>query len=216
MYQDVELLKRCLAGEDSAWEGLVRTHTRRVYNLCYRFTGRTSEAEDLTQETFIRVYDKLKTFRGEASLSTWIYRIATNVSLDHFRRNDAHQTKTTQSLEEAEFGREWVDESTPSLDHQVAQSEMSDCVQGFIQRLPLSYRTVVVLHDLQGLKVQEIADVLDCSLDRVKIRLHRARNKLRGALNSGCDLAYDERNVLVCEPDAPSDLPQTIIMRNEA
>ena len=83
-----------------------------------------------------------------------------------------------------------------------AQSEMSDCVQGFIGRLPATYRTVLVLHDLQGLKNREIAEVLDCSLDTVKIRLHRARKKLRASLNVGCDFAHDERNVFVCEPKA--------------
>jgi len=78
---------------------------------------------------------------------------------------------------------------------------MSDCMQKFVQHLPLPYRTVLVLHDLQGLRTQEIADVLECSLDTVKIRLHRARVKLRASLQAGCDLDHDERNVLVCEPN---------------
>jgi RNA polymerase sigma-70 factor (ECF subfamily) len=84
----------------------------------------------------------------------------------------------------------------------VACAEMSACVQAFIHRLPPDYRTVLVLRDLQGLKNREVAAVLDCSLATVKMRLHRARAKLRAALKAGCDFDYDERNVLVCEPKA--------------
>jgi RNA polymerase sigma-70 factor (ECF subfamily) len=177
---------------------------RPIYHYLLGVTQNHADAEDLTQETFIRVNDKLKTFRREASLKTWIYRIATNVSIDHFRSRVCRQTNATQSFEEVEFDRESVDNNVPSPDHQVAQSEMSDCVQGFIQRLPLSYRTVLLLHDRQGLKVQDIAVILDCSPDTVKIRLHRARNKLRESLDAGCDLAHDERNELVCERNLSS------------
>ncbi len=158
---------------------------RPIYNYLLRMTQNHAEAEDLTQETFVRVHRSLSSFRGEASLSTWLYRIATNASLDHFRRRATRQAKAALSLEETQVA---------------AQSEMSDCVQGFIWRLPPAYRTVLVLHDLQGLKNREIADVLDCSLHTVKIRLHRARKKLRATLDAGCDFAHDERNVFVCEP----------------
>ncbi len=178
-------------------------YQRPIYNYLLRMTQNQAEAEDLTQETFIRVHRGLPNFRGEASLSTWIYRIATNVSLDHFRRNVTRQAKAALSLEEMESDREWlVDETSSSPEQLAAQSEMSACVQRFIQRLPPDYRTVLVLHDLQNLKNREVADVLDLSLSTVKIRVHRARNKLRAALNAGCDFAHDERNVFVCEPRA--------------
>lgn len=180
---------------------IFREFERPIYNYLLGLTQNQADAEDLTQETFIRVYDKLGTFRGEASLSTWVYRVATNASIDHFRSRAHRQAKVTQSLEEPQFQREWVDNNMPAPDHQFSQSQMSDCVQGFIQCLPLSYRTVVLLHDLQGLKVQEISDILNLPLATVKIRVHRARNKLRASLNAGCDLAHDEGNVLVCEPN---------------
>ncbi len=172
-----------------------------IYNYLLHLTQNQAEAEDLAQETFIRVHDRLKTFRGESSLRTWIYRIANNVAIDHFRSRAARQDKANQSFEEDFEGERGVT-TAPSPEHQVAQSEMSDCVQGHIQRLPLPYRTVLLLHDVQGLKTQDIAEVLDCSLDTVKIRLHRARNKLRQSLDAGCDLNHDESNVLVCEPNA--------------
>lgn len=170
-----------------------------IYNYLLRMTQNQTEAEDLTQETFVRAHRNLSTFRGEASLSTWLYRIATNVSLDHFRRRTTRQNRTALPLEKIELYEDR--DSVPSSPEQLAAcSEMSACVQAFIQRLPPSYRTVLVLKDLQGLKNCEIAEVLDCSLTTVKIRLHRARTKLREALNAGCNFTHDERNVFVCEP----------------
>jgi len=181
-------------------------YQRPIYNYLLRMTQNQAEAEDLTQETFIRVDRSLPTFRGDASLSTWIYRIATNVSLDHFRRSTTSQAKAALSLEETQSEGEWVVDEKASTPEQVAaRSEMSDCVQSFVQRLPPSYRTVLVLHDLQGLKNHEIATVLECSLSTVKIRLHRARKKLRASLNAGCNFAHDERNVFVCEPKAENE-----------
>jgi RNA polymerase sigma-70 factor (ECF subfamily) len=175
-------------------------YERPIYNYLLRMTQNQAEAEDLTQETFIRVHRSLPDFRGKSSLSTWLYRIATNVSVDHFWRRATQQAKVTLPLEEAKPEGEWADESPAPPEQQAVQSEMSACVEKFIQRLPASYRTVLVLHDLQGLKNREIAEILDISLSTVKIRLHRARNKLRESLDAGCDTTHDERNVLVCEP----------------
>ncbi len=181
-------------------------HQRPIYNYLLRMTQNQTEAEDLTQETFIRVHRNLPSFRGEASLSTWLYRIATNVSFDHFRRNSTRQDKGALSFEETDLDGKWaIDETISTAEQLAAQSEMSTCVEGFIQRLPPTYRAALVLHDLQGLKNREIVEVLDCSLSTVKIRLHRARKKLRAALNVGCDFAHDERNIFVCEPKKESE-----------
>lgn len=137
-----------------------------IYNYLLRMTQNQAEAEDLTQETFIRVHRSLATFRGEASLSTWLYRIATNVSFDYFRRKSTRQAKVPLSFEETDLDQKWgTDEITSSPEELAAhQSEMSACVEEFIQRLPPTYRAVLVMHDSQGLKNREIADVLDCSL----------------------------------------------------
>ncbi len=186
---------------------IFREYQQPIYNYLLRMTQNHAEAEDLTQETFIRVHRSLATFRGEASLSTWLYRIATNVSFDHFRRKSTRQAKVSLSFEETDLDQKWVtDEITSSPEELTAhQSEMSDCVEEHIQRLPPTYRAVLVLHDSQGLKNREIADVLDCSLSTVKIRLHRARTKLRATLNAGCDFAHDERDVFVCEAKEGSE-----------
>ena len=184
------------------FEEVFREYRGPIYNYLLRMTQDQAEAEDLTQETFVRAHRSLPTFRGEASLSTWLYRIATNISFDHFRRRTTRQAGITLSLEKIEFyeDRDSDSDTPPSPEQLTARSEMSACVQAFVRRLPPDHRVVLVLKDLQGLKNREIAEVLDCSLATVKIRLHRARTKLREALNAGCNFTYDERNVFVCEP----------------
>ena len=183
-----------------------REYQHPIYNYLLRMTQNKAVAEDLTQETFIRVHRSLPSFRGEASISTWIYRIATNISLDYFKRSGNRLVAQAVSLDEIEFEGEWVvDRNSTSPEKLADQSEMSECVQSFIHRLSPSFRAVLVLHDLQGLKNREIADVLDIPLSTVKIRLPRARNKLRESLNKGCDFNQDERNVFVCEPKAESE-----------
>ena len=183
-----------------AFAEVFREYRHPIYNYLLRMTQNQAEAEDLTQETFVRAHRSLSTFRGEASLSTWLYRIATNVSLDHFRRRTTRQARTALPLENIEFDEDQDSDMPSSPEQQAACSEMSACVQAFVQRLPPDHRTVLVLKELQGLKNREIAEVLDCSLATVKIRLHRARTKLRETLNAGCDFTHDERNVFVCEP----------------
>ena len=183
------------------FEAVFDQFQRPIYNYLLRLTQDQAEAEDLSQETFIRVYRNLSTFRGEASLSTWIYRIATNVSLDRFRRNATRHHEATLSLEEMESDGEWIaDETSPSPEQLVTESEIAACVGSFVQRLPPDYRAALVLHDLQGLRNREIADVLGVSLSTVKIRLHRARSKLRAALNACCDFAQGEWDSFSCEP----------------
>lgn len=125
-----------------------RQYQRPIYNYLLRMTQNQTEAEDLTQETFVRAYRGLPTFRGEASLSTWLYRIATNVSLDHFRQPATRQAGTALSLEKIEFDRNRGRAAPSSPEQLAACSEMSACVQAFVRRLPPDYRVVLVLKDL--------------------------------------------------------------------
>ncbi len=178
-------------------------YRRPIYDYLLRLTQDAVVAEDLTQETFMRVHDGLPGFRGEASLITWVYRIATNVCLDHLRRRSTTQDSVTHSLDEMSMEQEMlVDDEAASPEQQAVRSEMSTCVQALIDQLPPDYRAALILHDLEGMTSAQIADVLAVSLDTVKIRLHRARARLRAALKMGCDFAHDERSVLVCEPKA--------------
>ena len=177
-------------------------YRERILHYLHRLTRHPSLAEDLTQEAFFRASRALESFRGEAKLSTWLYRIATNLYLDHRRKESA------RPAEAREFPRlpdELPDAASLSLsgpklpDRLFEDSEMGSCVREFVDRLPPDHKAVIILHDLEGLKNREIAGVLDCSLDAVKIRIHRARQSLRTLLTEDCEFYYDERDVLRCD-----------------
>lgn len=148
------------------------------------------EAEDLTQEVFVRISRGLVTFRGESQLSTWIYRIATNAALDRLRdpalkRIAAERLPAADAAEGEEKSFE-IAAAAPSLDQQVCRKERYECYQDFIGDLPPNYRTIVALCELEDLTASEIAEILGLSLDVVKIRLHRGRTRLLSALKSHC------------------------------
>ncbi len=165
--------------------------------------GGPADADDLTQETFARVSEALAGFRGEAALSTWIYRIATNVALDRAR------SRGFQILARAAPPNTLaVISMPPVIEHDIARREMSACVRDYVDQLPPEYRTVVVLSEFEELPDREIADVLGISLEAAKIRLHRARARLRRSLAEGCDFSRDERNEFTCEP-RPDDVSST-------
>lgn len=160
------------------------------------------EAEDLTQEILIKVSDALPGFRGESQLSTWIYRIATNVALDRLRSPSyklAIQTCSTSEEIEVEDRNALTVEKTPLVEPQIFRKEMNECIQGFIQKLPENYRVVLILSEFEGLKDGEIAETLGISSGAVKIRLHRAREKLREELSTNCDSYWVEENEFLPE-----------------
>ena len=147
------------------------------------------EAEDLTQEVFIKVGQALKAFRGESQLSTWIYRIATNAALDKLRNSSFRQGAGQISFDdsdEAESQLPWTGEAATAIEQQLLQKQRYDCFMEYVQNLPLSYRTVVVLSELEELPNNEIAEILGLSLDVVKIRLHRGRTRLLQELKTHC------------------------------
>ncbi len=164
-------------------------------------------AEDLTQEVFVRVSQGLKTFRGEAQLSTWIYRIATNAALDRLRAPSFQRIVQKRLSEDSMAGGEieaedknvWTGEKMASVEQEVIRKEMNECIRNFIEKLPEDYRTVIILSELEDLQNREIAEVLGVSLDTVKIRLHRARAKLKKELEANCSFYRDERNELACD-----------------
>lgn len=158
-----------------------------------------AEAEDITQDIFVKVNGSLKNFRGESSLSTWIYRIATNAALDRLRSPSFRQTAQSMLADdslEAETGNtDWtfpVKEEKPLVEKQLIREEMNDCIRGYIEKLPENYRAVLVLSEYEGLKNNEIAEILGVTLDTVKIRLHRARGKLKEQLETNCEIHWIE------------------------
>jgi RNA polymerase sigma-70 factor (ECF subfamily) len=171
------------------------------------------DAEDLTQEVFVKANQALKTFRGESQLSTWIYRIATNVALDKLRspsfRQTGRKSLSGDSIGESEIEimdkNPWTGENTPSIETSVVRKEMNQCIRGVVEKLPESYRTVVVLSELEGFRDDEIAEILGVSLNTAKIRLHRARARLKKDLEAHCNFYRDERNEFACDLKGPSD-----------
>jgi RNA polymerase sigma-70 factor (ECF subfamily) len=160
------------------------------------------EAEDITQEVFEKISRNLEGFKGESKLSTWIYRIATNTALDRLRapsykRSSEHaETVGSSEIEDRDI---WTGQKKASPDQELINKEMNECIREFIEKLPPDYKTVMVLSELEGLKNREIADILQISLDTVKIRLHRARAGLKKELDDGCSFYRDERNELACD-----------------
>jgi RNA polymerase sigma-70 factor (ECF subfamily) len=147
------------------------------------------EAEDLTQEVLLKINQALKAFRGEASLSTWVYRIATNAAIDRMRTAAFRQDAHTRSLEESTDGEEKAlaaAANATSLEQLVLRTQRTQCFQSFLEQLPATYRAVIVLHDLEELTNEEVAEILGVSLETVKIRLHRGRSRLLQELREHC------------------------------
>jgi RNA polymerase sigma-70 factor (ECF subfamily) len=161
-----------------------------------------ADAEDLTQEVLIKVSDALPNFRGESQLSTWIYRIATNAALDRLRSPSYKrviQDCSVSDVAEIDDRKALTGEKTPLVEPQIFRKEMNECVQGYIQKLPENYRVVLVLSEFEGLKDNEIAEALEISLSTAKIRLHRAKEKLKEELSTNCDSYWVEENEFLPE-----------------
>ncbi len=175
---DHSVISRCLSGDETAWEELVRLHTRQVYGLCFRFTGSGSEAQDLTQEVFLRVFRTLKTFRAaEGSFATWLARVTRNLLIDHYRRT--RQERVTDSIEEQlPMLEEEGAAASVRPDHQVAGREASEILQATLQKLSPELREAVILRDLQEMEYREIAQTLEIPEGTVKSRINRGRAEL--------------------------------------
>ena len=178
---DTPLVERCLSGEDSAWEDMVRTHTRRVYGLCYRFTGKDSEAQDLTQEVFLRVFRTLKTFRsGEGSFVVWLTRLTRNLLIDNYRRT--RLDRATDSIEDQLPVLEERGSMAARTDGMLAGREASELLQRALAKLSPELRETVILRDIEELEYREIAQVLKVPEGTVKSRLNRGRAELARVL----------------------------------
>jgi RNA polymerase sigma-70 factor (ECF subfamily) len=174
---DRSLVERCLTGDAAGWEALVRTHTRRVYSLCYRFTNSDSEAQDLTQEVFLRIFKTLKSFRAdEGSFVTWMARLTRNLLIDNYRRK--RQDRMTDSIEPQLVVLEEELTSSSRPDGLVAGREARERLQAGLQKLSPELRETLILRDLEEMEYREIAEVLHIPEGTVKSRLNRARAEL--------------------------------------
>ena len=174
---DYHLVERCLRGDDSAWEELVRTHTRRVYAVCYRFTGKDSEAQDLTQEVFLRVFRTIHSFRsGEGTFGVWLMRLTRNLLIDHYRRG--RKDRATDSIEDQLPVLEEKVSMTSRTDGLVAGREAGEILQGALEKLSPELRETLILRDLEEMEYREIAQTLQVPEGTVKSRLNRGRAEL--------------------------------------
>jgi len=156
-------------------------------------------ADDLVQETFIRINNNLENVRDAAKLKAWIFRIAYNICQDYFR-----QQGRTVNLGQEEISAEPAPFKVPTSQKELEQGQMRKCVFGLVKFLPESLRSVIILSDISEFSQKEIAEILGITVENVKIRLHRARKKLKALLEEHCVFEVDERNVLTCQPDTPS------------
>lgn len=174
---DAQLVERCLSGQDAAWEELVKLHTRRVYSICYRFTNRDSEAQDLTQDVFLRVFKNLKSFRsGEGLFVVWLTRLTRNLLIDHYRRT--RLDRATESIEDHALVLEQSTATSARTEGMLAGREASELLQAALEKLSPELRETVILRDIEELEYREIAQVLNVPEGTVKSRLNRGRAEL--------------------------------------
>lgn len=156
-----------------------------------------AEADDLTQEAFIRAHRQRDTLRDPAALESWLYQIATHVSIDRMRqRAKASERHVNEPVEDLPI----ADSAQPGVLTVIQQQEMSACVQRYVAKLSDTYKAVLLMCDADGLSAKEAAELLQLPLTTVKMRLHRARQQMQVALNNACEFERDERGVFVCEP----------------
>ncbi len=178
------LVRRCVAGDAGAWEEIVRRYNRRIYNLCYRFAGKADDAQDLTQEVFIKMYRTLSTYDVErGAFVTWVSTLTRNLLVDHFRKT--RQDRLTDSLdaapsehEDAPPLSERIEDKAKPPDSNVQSREAKEAVHGALQRLSPELREAVILRDLQDMDYREIAQVLKVPEGTVKSRINRGRAEL--------------------------------------
>lgn len=172
-----------------------------VYNFVLRMVKDHPLAEELTQDIFVKIYNSLPNFRGDSKISTWIFRIATNACLDYFRSRPHKKDEKTDLLSPEDLLTSTLpdgEQKPPAAEEELINVEMSSCVREYIDELPEEYRAVILLHDIQGFTNPEIAGITGTTLENVKIRLHRARRKMKEVFSSKCSFYRDERNVLRC------------------
>ncbi|MGA8183935.1 MAG: RNA polymerase sigma factor [Terriglobia bacterium] len=173
---ETQLIARAQQGDEEAFSALFEAHKRRVYSLCLRMLGNPTDAEDLTQEAFLQLFRKIATFRGESAFSTWLHRLSVNVVLMHFRKKGLNQISLdeTENSQGEPVKREYGDD-----DRRLVGSIDRIGLNRAIAELPPGYRTVFVLHDVEGYEHNEIAEIMNCSIGNSKSQLHKARLKLR-------------------------------------
>ena len=203
-WTEAEAIRLAQAGNAAAFEFLYQLHGRRVYALCLRMVGNPADAEDLAQEAFLQLFRKIATFRGESAFSTWLHRMTVNVVLMRLRKKSLPTDSLEESLEpDSENSGPKRDVGAPDLRLSGAVDRVN--LERSIEKLPPGYRTVFILHDVQGYEHNEIADIMGCSVGNSKSQLHKARTRLRELLQEEIrEQARQERHAAKTQT-GPSD-----------
>jgi RNA polymerase sigma-70 factor (ECF subfamily) len=205
---ELETIRLAQQGDSAAFEALYRQHSRRVYALCLRMAGNVTEAEDLTQDSFLMVFRKIQSFRGESAFSTWLHQVTVNTVLMRFRKKKV----TENSLDDA---TESDDEDLyPPLQIGAPDLRLSGVIDGVIlqraiDRLAPGCKKIFRLHDIEGYRHDEIAEIVGCSVGNSKSQLHKARTRLREMLRDEVREAQRARALAVAPERKPREIPQT-------
>jgi RNA polymerase sigma-70 factor (ECF subfamily) len=174
-----DLIKRAQEGDSEAFGALFQQHRPQIYSVCLRMTGNTAEAEDLTQDAFIQVFRKIAAFRGESAFATWLHRITVNTVLMHFRKKPRGQVSLDEPYES----------DTPRLRHEygIRDRYLAGCIDRIalaraVEQLAPGYRTIFLLHEVEGYEHREIAEMLSCTAGNSKSQLYKARQRFRELL----------------------------------
>ena len=185
-----ELIERSRRGDMAAFDILVRRYEKHIFSVAYRFNGSYEDAADSVQETFLRAWNNLKSFRGDAAFSTWLHRIATNYLLDSRKRSRLRPQRSLDeviALEENNVARQYEDTS-PTLQEHVEGQERQEVLAHAIMRLPEAQRIMVLLYHTEGRSYEEIVEITGMPMGTVKSRLNRARLALREMLAPSAEL----------------------------
>ena len=175
-----ELIKRAQEGDSDAFAALFHTHKARIYSVCLRMTNNAAEAEDLTQDAFLQVFRKITSFRGDSAFSTWLHRIAVNTVLMHFRKKSLSQVSLDEPLGNEDGAK--VRREIGTRDAGLAGCVDRIALARALTELPHGYRTIFLLHEVEGYEHQEIAEMLGCSVGNSKSQLHKAKLRIRELL----------------------------------
>jgi RNA polymerase sigma-70 factor (ECF subfamily) len=183
----------------------------KILHYLKRMVG-DNDADDVAQEVFDKISRNLDDFKGESKISTWVYRIATNTVLDKLRSSPYRRSPAgplaplpVEIIDMREKATAAIKNKPQPPDQQLIRDEMSECIREFVDNLPADYRTIIILNELEGFTNKEIADILQISFNNAKIRLHRARARLKKMLEEGCDFYHDDRSELACDRKQPEN-----------
>lgn len=184
MHEDLQLVRRCQEGEIEAFRHLFEKYQARIFNTVYALLGNREDADDCTQEVFLRAYRSLSAFRGQSEFYTWLYRIAVNLCLDEIKRQQRHPSTSLDQLiaDDALNWAELLQHGVKDPAEQAESAELEEMIRQLLNALPPEQRAALVLKEIDGFSYEEICDILRCSMGTVKSRLFRARAQLKELL----------------------------------